>query len=108
MELLFFITLVQIPSTLQHLQTFAVLGNVLLTNQMHTVNKDQMKIIMTVQNVLTKAGLVLMEFNIVVQIHMMLATKNHLLICLFELKQPLLQLTNLTSHIQKQWKFVDT
>ena len=56
---------------------------------------------MIVENVLTYAGLVLVELMIKVQIHMVLPTIKQVLICLSELSQLPSQLTNVPSHIRK-------
>ena len=60
---------------------------------------------MIVENLLTYAGLVLIELMIAVQVHMILPTIKHVLICLSELRQLLSQLTNVHCHIQNTIKF---
>ena len=63
---------------------------------------------MIAANVLTYTGLVLIEMTIVVQIHMKLPPKKQVLICSSEITQLPSQVTNVSCHIQKQLKIVDT
>ena len=70
---------------------FPLLNDEPLEDQTHTVNQDQLttfwQFIIIVENVLTYAGLTLIDLMIVVQINMTLPTINHVLICSSELRQ---------------------